>query len=79
MALGLDGINNNRKPGKRLDINMYTEGHKVKRVKKLPTSLDSAIKLFKNSDITKKAFSPKVVSNFVRLKKIELKEYSAQS
>jgi glutamine synthetase len=79
LALGLDGINNNRKPGKRLDINMYTEGHKVKRVKKLPTSLDSAIKLFQNSDITKKAFSPKVVSNFVRLKKRELKEYSAQS
>ena len=79
LALGLDGINNNRKPGKRLDINMYTEGHKVKRVKKLPTSLDSAIKLFQNSDITKKAFSPKVVSNFVKLKKRELKEYSAQS
>ena len=34
IALGLDGINNNRKPGKRLDINMYTQGHKVKRVKK---------------------------------------------
>jgi glutamine synthetase len=25
LALGLDGMNNKRKPGKRLDINMYTE------------------------------------------------------
>ena len=79
LALGLDGVNNNRKPGKRLDINMYTEGHKVKRVKKLPTNLDSAIKLFQNSDVAKNAFSSKVVSNFVKLKKRELKEYSAQS
>ena len=58
---------------------MYTEGHKVKRVKKLPTNLDSAIKLFQNSDDAKNAFSSKVVSNFVKLKKRELKEYSAQS
>ena len=33
----------------------------------------------KNSDVTKNAFSSKVVSNFVKLKKRELKEYSAQS
>jgi len=78
LALGLDGINNNRKPGKRLDINMYTEGHKVKRVKKLPTNLETAVKLFQNSEVAKKAFSPKVVANFVKLKKRELKEYSSQ-
>ena len=79
LALGLDGINNKRKPGKRLDINMYTEGHKVKRVKKLPTNLENAIKLFQNSDVAKKAFTPRVVSNFVKLKKRELKKFSSQS
>ena len=78
LALGLDGINNNRKPGKRLDINMYTQGHKVKRVKKLPTNLDGAIKLFHNSEVAKKAFTPSVVSKFVKLKKRELKEYGKQ-
>ena len=79
LALGLDGINNKRKPGKRLDINMYTEGHKVKRVKKLPMNLENAIKLFQNSDVAKKAFTPRVVSNFVKLKKRELKKFSSQS
>jgi glutamine synthetase len=79
LALGLDGVNNKRKPGKRLDINMYTEGHKVKRVKKLPTNLENAIKLFQNSDVAKKAFTPRVVSNFVKLKKRELKKFSSQS
>ena len=79
IALGLDGINNNRKPGKRLDINMYTQGHKVKRVKKLPTNLNDAIKLFHQSEVAKKSFSPSVVSKFVKLKKRELKEFSSQS
>ena len=36
LAAGLDGVANERDPGKRLDINMYTEGHTVKGVKKLP-------------------------------------------
>src|SRR3954467_6221846 len=30
LVVGLDGIRNKRDPGKRLDINMYTEGHKAK-------------------------------------------------
>jgi glutamine synthetase len=72
-------MNNKRKPGKRLDINMYTEWHKLKRVKKLPTDLNSAIKLFQNNDIAKKAFTAKVVSNFVKLKKRELSTYSKQA
>jgi glutamine synthetase len=31
LAAGLDGIMNKHDPGKRLDINMYTHGHKVRR------------------------------------------------
>jgi glutamine synthetase len=34
LMLGLDGVLNKRDPGKRLDINMYTEGHKAGKVKK---------------------------------------------
>ena len=30
LAAGLDGADNKRDPGKRLDINMYTDGHKAK-------------------------------------------------
>ena len=36
LAAGLDGMNNKRDPGKRLDINMYTEGHTIEGLKKLP-------------------------------------------
>ena len=34
LAAGLDGIKNKRDPGKRLDINMYTDGHKAERFEK---------------------------------------------
>ena len=44
LAAGLDGIENKRDPGKRLDINMYTDGHTVSGVKKLPLNLLDAIR-----------------------------------
>ena len=43
LAAGLDGIANKRDPGQRLDINMYTEGHKVDGAKKLPLNLLDAL------------------------------------
>ena len=76
IAMGLDGMKNKRSPGKRLDINMYTQGHKLKRVKKLPNSLEQAIKKFSNDTIVKKSIGAKVVSKYVKLKKRELKEFS---
>ena len=78
LGLGLDGINNKRSPGKRLDINMYTQGHKLKRVKKLPKTLDKALKLFKESNVVKNAFGSSVVSKYIKLKNRELKEYDKQ-
>ena len=78
LALGLDGINNKRSPGKRLDINMYTQGHKLKRVKRLPKTLDKALKLFKESKVAKNAFGSSIISKYVKLKNRELKEYIKQ-
>jgi glutamine synthetase len=39
LAAGLDGIANERDPGQRLDINMYTEGHKLRRIRRLPLNM----------------------------------------
>ena len=46
LAAGLDGVANKRDPGKPLDINMYTEGHKLKNVRRLPSNLLDAIRVF---------------------------------
>ena len=53
LAAGLDGIKNKRDPGKRLDINMYTEGHKAKDAKKLPLNLLDALRALERSSVLK--------------------------
>ncbi len=76
IAMGLDGMKNKRSPGKRLDINMYTQGHRLKRIKKLPNSLEQALKKFNNDAVVKKSIGARVVSKYIKLKKRELKEFS---
>ena len=45
LAAGLEGIKSKRDPGKRLDIDMYADGHKVRGAKKLPLNmLDAGFK-----------------------------------
>ena len=47
LAAGLDGIAKKTDPGQRLDINMYTEGHKVRGAKRLPLNLLDALRAFR--------------------------------
>ena len=68
MLLGLDGLDNKRDPGKRLDINMYTEGHKAGKVKKLPLNLLDAIRDFDKSKIIREGFGDNLVNSYVKLK-----------
>jgi glutamine synthetase len=53
LAAGLDGIKNQRDPGKRLDINMYTDGNTVKDAKRLPLNLLDALRAFEASPVMK--------------------------
>jgi glutamine synthetase len=68
LAAGLDGIANKRDPGKRLDINMYADGHKVKGLRKLPPNLLDAVRLFDKSKVARDAFGDDVVDSYVKLK-----------
>ena len=76
LLAGLDGINNQRDPGKRLDINMYTHGHTVKRIKKLPLNLLDATRLFDKSKVVREGFGDDFVSSYVKLKLEEWRSYS---
>ena len=49
LAAGLDGIASERDPGRRLDINMYEEGGRMRGIKRLPLNLLDAIRLTKKS------------------------------
>jgi glutamine synthetase len=76
LLAGLDGMNNQRDPGKRLDINMYTHGHTVKRIKKLPLNLLDATRLFDKSKVVREGFGDEFVSSYVKLKLDEWRSYS---
>ena len=56
LAAGLDGLRNKRDPGQRLDINMYTQGHTVKNVTRLPLNLLDATREFEKSATLAAAF-----------------------
>lgn len=75
LAAGLDGIANDRNPGPRLDINMYTEGHKVTDAKKLPLNLLDALRALENSDVLKQALGS-LVPAYLKLKHSEWNEYA---
>lgn len=67
LAAGLDGIDNRRDPGKRLDINMYTEGHTVEGLKKLPLNLLDAIRLTRQGQSLKAQLGAPLVDAYCKL------------
>ena len=76
LAAGLDGMANKRDPGKRLDINMYEEGHRLKRVKRLPLNMLDAVRLFDKSKVARERLGEEFVSAFVKLKLEEWSSYA---
>jgi glutamine synthetase len=76
LAGGLDGIGHKRDPGKRLDINMYTDGHTAKNIKRLPLNLLDALRHLESSIVLKEAFGSDVVKSYVSLRTSEWNDYS---
>jgi glutamine synthetase type III len=76
LAAGLDGLANERNPGKRLDINMYTDGHTVKNAKKLPLNLLDALRALEKSPVLKEAIGAKSLASYIKLKQDDWNAYS---
>jgi glutamine synthetase len=75
VAAGLDGIRNKRDPGKRLDINMYTDGHLVEGVKKLPLNMLDALRALEASEVLKEGLGA-FVPAYLKLKHQEWNDYA---
>ncbi|MEJ8574374.1 type III glutamate--ammonia ligase [Microbaculum marinum] len=75
LAAGLDGIENERDPGKRLDIDMYADGHKVRGAKKLPLNLLDAIRAFEKDKVLREALGSEFCDAYVKLKHNEWTAY----
>jgi glutamine synthetase len=78
LVAGLDGIDNRRDPGKRLDIDMYADGHTVKDAKRLPLNLLDALRALDNSAILKAGLGAPVISAYTKLKMNDWNEYASQ-
>ena len=76
VAAGLDGITKKRDPGKRVDLNMYTEQHKLKKVRKLPANLLDAIRLLDASKVARNAFGDEFIDSYVKLKNEEWQRFT---
>ncbi|HVJ34791.1 MAG TPA: type III glutamate--ammonia ligase [Dongiaceae bacterium] len=76
LSAGIDGIVNKRDPGKRLDINMYTDGHTVKNGKKLPLNLLDAIRLMEKSKVIREQLGDSFVDSYCKLKYADWNAYS---
>jgi len=76
LAAGLDGMENETDPGKRLDIDMYAEGHTVKNAKKLPVYLLDAIREFDKNKTLTAALGQEFSDAYTVIKMREWDEYS---
>ena len=77
LAAGLDGVRTNADPGKRYDIDMYAEGHKVSGGPKLPLNMLDAIREFDKNKGLKKALGDEFSNAYVKLKMKELNSFSS--
>jgi glutamine synthetase len=75
LAAGLDGLATKRDPGKRLNINMYTDGHLAGDVKKLPLNLLDALRALEASPVLTEALGG-LVPAYLKLKHGEWNDYA---
>jgi glutamine synthetase len=75
IAAGLEGIKNKADPGKRYDIDMYQEGHKIKGAPKLPLNLLDALRTFDKDKVLKAALGNEFSDSYVKMKMAEWNDY----
>ena len=75
MVAGFHGIDAKMDPGKRLDIDMYTQGHTVKGAKKWPLNLLDALRNLEKDTYLLNALGDEVSTGYLKLKHAEWNQY----
>jgi glutamine synthetase len=78
LAAGMEGIRTQRDPGPRLDINMYTDGHKVGDARRLPLNLLDALRALEKSAVLRAALGTAFCDGYGRLKLADWHDYTRQ-
>jgi glutamine synthetase len=77
IAAGLDGLRSNADPGKRWDIDMYQDGHKVKGAPRLPLNLLDALRAYDKDKSLKEAMGSEFSSAYLKMKTQEWNSYAS--
>ena len=71
IAAGLSGVRSKADPGKRHDIDMYADGHKVKGAPKLPLNMLDALRVYDKDKELKSMMGDEFSAAFLKLKRQE--------
>ena len=71
IAAGLDGVQSKADPGKRWDIDMYAEGHKVRGAPKLPLNMLDALREYDKDKSLKAALGLEFSAAYLKMKRRE--------
>ena len=71
IAAGLDGVLSKADPGKRWDIDMYAEGHKVRGAPKLPLNMLDALREYDKDKSLKAALGLEFSAAYLKMKRQE--------
>ena len=77
IAAGLVGVSTNADPGKRYDIDMYAEGHKVRGAPRLPLNLLDALREFNKNKGLKSMLGDEFSAAYLKLKHQEWDAFAA--
>ena len=77
VAAGLSGVRTEADPGKRHDIDMYAEGHRVKGAPKLPLNLLDALRFFDRDKGLKAALGTEFSAAYLKMKMQEWHSFTA--
>ena len=75
IAAGLDGVRSKADPGKRHDIDMYAEAHKVRGAPKLPLNMLDALRAFDRNKGLKTALGDEFSTAYLKMKMQEWNSY----
>ena len=75
IAAGLDGVRSKADPGKRYDIDMYAEAHKVRGAPKLPLNMLDALRAFDRDKGLKTALGDEFSAAYLKMKMQEWQSY----
>ena len=76
LVSGLDGIRNKRDPGKRLDIDMYTQGHTVKGAKRCRSTCSMRCARSRSRTCCAKGLGEDLARSYLKLKHDDWNAYS---